>query len=405
MSGNWFNKSLRNTGGFFAKAWGTIPRKGQVSLMAIGLGITISGILILLTGNNPFEAFWNLFRGGLMSPRRIGNTLANASNLALTGLAVAFAFRTGLFNIGASGQMLIGGLLATVIGHSMESLALPKGVMLPILLLSALAGGALWGYISGLLKARFNVHEVVSTIMLNFIALWTAYHTIQWGFTGGQETQSRTLPENASLRLDGLTELTDGSALNLGFLYAIGALILIYIIVNKTTTGFQLKATGFNREAAKYAGMNVNRNVINSMVISGALAGMAGLTFYTGYGLNFQIGLLPSQGFDGIAVALLGANTAIGVALSAVFFGILQIGKGFMQATSGVPNEIGDIIIGLILYGAATSVLFERLLDWNKRRKLNQAKVGSPVADPQQADPGASASKRVKKISHSQGED
>jgi ABC-type uncharacterized transport system permease subunit len=365
----------------FGPAWALIPRKGQVSLMAIGLGIVISGLLIFITGNNPFEAFWNLFRGGLMSPRRIGNTLANATNLALTGLAVAFAFRTGLFNIGAAGQMLIGGLLATVLGHSMEGLALPQYIMLPMLLAAAVLGGSLWGYISGLLKARYNVHEVVSTIMLNFIALWTAYRVIQTYFTGDITTQSTTLPANASLRIDFLTQLAPGSAINVGLFYAAGALLLIYFIINRTTTGYQLKATGFNRYAAEYSGMDVNKNVIYSMAISGALAGVAGLTFFTGYGLNFEIGVLPSQGFDGIAVALLGANTAIGVALSALFFGILQIGKGFMQATTGVPNEIGDIIIGLILYGAATSVLFERLLDWQKRLKIQkQAELEAPSA-------------------------
>jgi ABC-type uncharacterized transport system permease subunit len=323
----------------FGPAWALIPRKGQVSLMAIGLGIVISGLLIFITGNNPFEAFWNLFRGGLMSPRRIGNTLANATNLALTGLAVAFAFRTGLFNIGAAGQMLIGGLLATVLGHSMEGLALPQYIMLPMLLAAAVLGGSLWGYISGLLKARYNVHEVVSTIMLNFIALWTAYRVIQTYFTGDITTQSTTLPANASLRIDFLTQLAPGSAINVGLFYAAGALLLIYFIINRTTTGYQLKATGFNRYAAEYSGMDVNKNVIYSMAISGALAGVAGLTFFTGYGLNFEIGVLPSQGFDGIAVALLGANTAIGVALSALFFGILQIGKGFMQATTGFPTK------------------------------------------------------------------
>ena len=343
-----------------------VPHQLKIALMAIAFGLIISTILIIVTGNNPFTAYWALLRGGFMSVKRIANTFANATTLILTGLSVAFAFRTGLFNIGASGQMLIGGLLTTVIGLSLN---LPKPLLLIIMFLGAALGGAFWGFIPGLLKAKFNVHEVVSTIMMNFIALWVTYYTIQTSFTAEQETQSAKLPAGASLQVDWLTNLTGRSFLNLGLFIAIIIVIIIAIIINKTVLGYQLKAAGFNRFASEYAGMNVNRNIILSMAIAGTLAGIAGFTYYAGYSSHLEIGRLPSQGFDGIAVALLGANTATGALLAAIFFGLLQNGKGFMQSITNVPPEIGDIIIGLIIYGSATSVLFDRILNSFRRKK------------------------------------
>ena len=343
-----------------------IPRKGKIALMAVAFGLIISAFLILLSGNNPIAAYWALLRGGFMSVKRIANTFANATTLILTGLSVAFAFRTGLFNIGASGQMLIGGLIATVIGLSLN---VPKPLLLVIMCIAAVLGGAFWGFVPGLLKAKFNVHEVVSTIMMNFIALWVTYYTIQGGFTADQETQSAALPATASLRVEWLTDLTGRSFLNLGLFIALVVVVIIGIIINKTVLGYQLKAAGFNRFASEYAGMNVNRNIILSMVIAGALAGMAGFTYYAGYASNLEIGQLPSQGFDGIAVALLGSNTAIGALFAAIFFGLLQNGKGFMQSVTNVPPEIGDIIIGLIIYGSATSILFDRMLSSFRRKK------------------------------------
>lgn len=338
--------------------------------MAIAFGMLIAAILIIITGNNPIAAYFQLFAGGLMNVKRISNTLANATTLTLTGLSVAFAFRTGLFNIGASGQMLIGGLFATMIGLTVN---IPKPLLLPLMFLAAMLGGALWGFIPGLLKAKFNVHEVVSTIMMNFIALWTTYYTIRDGVfrDPGQETQSAKLPGGASLQVDWLTNLTNKSFLNLGLIIAIVIVIIIAIIINKTVLGYQLKAAGFNRYASEYAGMNVNRNIVLSMVIAGALAGIAGLTYYAGYSGHMEIGKLPSQGYDGIAVALLGSSTPVGSLLAALFFGILQNGKGFMQSMTGVPPEIGDLIIGFIIYGAASAILFERILKYFKRgRKL-----------------------------------
>jgi len=318
------------------------------------------------TGSNPFAGYRFLFRGGLMNIERIGNTLAAATPLVMTGLSVAFAFNTGLFNIGASGQMLAGGLLATALGLTLN---LPKGLLLPAVILAGMLGGALWGIVPGLLKARFNVHEVVATIMMNWIAYWVVYYTVP-GYFKGQflETESRRIPEAASFRAGWLTEMFNGSYINFGLIAALVSVVIIGIILNKTVLGFELKAAGYNRYASEYAGMKVERNIVLSMTIAGALAGLGGVTLYLGYATNMQIGILPMQGFDGIAVALLGSNTPVGVLGAAIFFGILHSGKGFMNAMTDIPPQIGDTIIATIIYFAATSILIEKNIDRIKRK-------------------------------------
>lgn len=344
------------------------PKKLVIALVSVALGLIAGAILMIVIGSNPFAGYKYLFRGGLMNIERIGNTLATATTLIMTGLSVAFAFNTGLFNIGASGQMLVGGLCATAIGLTLN---IPKPLLLPIMMVAALLGGALWGVIPGLLKARFNVHEVVATIMMNWIAYWTIYYVVPAYFKGEFiETESRMIPKAASLKVPWLTELFNGSYINLGLLIAIGAVVIVAVILNRTVLGYELKAAGFNRFASEYAGMKVQRNIVLSMTISGALAGLGGALYYVGFATNIQIGVLPMQGFDGIAVSLLGANTPYGVLGAALFFGILHSGKGFMNAMTEIPPQIGDVIIATIIYFAATSILIEKYGVRIRRRLL-----------------------------------
>ena len=336
-----------------------------VGVVAVVLGLIAGALLMVLTGNDAIEGYQYLFAGGLMNLERIGNTLAMATPLILTGLSVAFAFRTGLFNIGTPGQVLIGGLVSTMVGLSV---GLPKPLLLALMTLAAIAGGAIWGVIPGLLKARFNVHEVVSGIMMNWIAYWVTYYLVPAYFKGSYETESRHIGNVASLKVDWLTTLFAGSYINLGIFFAGLAVVFVAILLDRTVLGYQLKAVGFNRHAAEYAGISVNRNIVLSMMIAGALSGLGGTALYTGYASSMQIGVMPSQGFDGIAVALLGATTPIGVVGAALFFGILQSGKGFMNAMTDIPPEIGDTIIACIIYFAATSVLINNLIERAKRR-------------------------------------
>ena len=336
-----------------------------MSLFAVFLGLLAGAILMVVTGNNPFDGFYFLFRGGMMNIERIGNTLGMATPLIFAGLSVAFAFKTGLFNIGGAGQMLIGGLCATAIGLTFDW---PKPILLLVIVFGSLIGGALWAALPGYLKARFNVHEVVSTIMMNWIAYWSIFYIVPAYFKGPfLETESQRIPEAASMKVPWLTSLFNGSYINLGIFLAIIFVVISALILEKTTLGYELKAVGYNRDAAEAAGISVNRNIILSMSIAGALAGLGGATFYVGYASNMQIGVLPSQGFDGIAVALLGANSPWGVFAAAIFFGLLHTGKGFMNAMTAIPPEIADTIIATIIYFAATSVLIERNWDRIKR--------------------------------------
>ncbi|MEK8129972.1 ABC transporter permease [Paenibacillus filicis] len=350
-------------------------RNITISLMAVVFGLLAGAVLMLITGHNPLLGYQFLFQGGLKNLERIGNTLATGTPLIFTGLSVAFAFRTGLFNIGAAGQMLFGGFCATAVGLNLD---VARPLLLLLMVLAGMIGGMLWAFIPGLLKAKYNVHEVVSTIMMNWIAYWTIYYAVP-AYLKAEflETESRPLPEAATLRVPFLSEMFDGSYINLGLFLAVITVIVIAFIINKTTLGYELKAVGFNKYAAEYAGIAVNRGVVLSMVISGGLAGLAGVAHYAGNASNMQIGLLPSQGYDGIAVALLGANAPLGVMISALFFGLLYSGRGFMNAMTETPPEIADSIIAIIIYFAATSVLMDRLIQRFKAKKRRSEQAGS----------------------------
>ena len=347
--------------------------QGIKSIMAIILGIIAGALLMLIMGFNPVDGYIYLFKGGLMNLERIGNTIATATPLMLTGLSVAFAFKTGLFNIGTPGQMLFGGFSSIAVGLTLD---LPKVILVPIVILAGVIGGALWGIVPGLLKAKFNVHEVVSSIMMNWTAYWIVYYMVPKYFKGEfLETESRMLSDSATLRVEWLTNIFKGSYINLGIFLALIAVLIIWFILNKTVLGYELKAVGFNRFGAEYAGMPVNRNIIISMMIAGALSGLAGAIQYTGNANIMQIGVMPSQGFDGIAVALLGASNPIGVVFSSLFFGVLYVGKGFMNAAVKVPPELADTIMATIIYFAATSMIMDKVIKkFKKVKKENSNK-------------------------------
>ena len=351
--------------------------RGIVSILAIILGLLTGALLMLAINSNPIEGFTYLFQGGLKNVERIGNTIATATPLILTGLSVAFAFRTGLFNIGAAGQMLFGGFCATAVGLTVNA---PRPLLLVLMVVAGILGGAAVAIIPGILKAKFNVHEVVSTIMMNWTVFWFVYYMVPKYFKGQYETESRPLEDAALFKLDWLSNLFEGSYINLGIILAIVAIILIGFILNKTTLGYELKAVGFNRHAAEYAGIPVNKNIVLSMMIAGGLAGLAGAIEYAGNTNIIQIGVLPNQGFDGIAVSLLGANSPIGVLFAALFFGLLYTGSGFMSAMTEIPPEIANTIMATIIYFAATSIIIERLINKMKLKK-KQKELILPVDD------------------------
>lgn len=325
-----------------------------VPIISVFLGLLAGAVLMLGFGYNPIEGYAALWAGAFGDLYFLGETMRQVTPYILTGLAVAFAFRSGLFNIGAEGQVIVGWLAAVWIGTTMDA---PMIVHLPLAILAAAVAGGLWGFIPGLLKARLGVHEVIVTIMLNYTALYSANAIVRNVLTDKADKTERISP-TASLSSDWLAGLTDFSRIHYGIIIALIAAIIMWYIIERTTMGYEMKSVGFNRHASEYAGMNVSKNIILAMVIAGAFAGIAGAMEGLGTFGNIRVQSgFTNLGFDGIAVALLGANTAPGVILAAILFGALKVGALNMPTEAGVPTELVDIIIALIIFFVASSYL------------------------------------------------
>ena len=352
-----------------------------VSLSAVVAGILAGCLLLIVIGKNPVDAMTKIAQGALSDSRRIGNTMAVATRLILIGLAVAFAYKSGLFNIGGSGQRLVGGVGASIWASCGQDI--PRPLYLVIIILSGAVAGGIWGFISGFLKAKFNVHEVVSSIMLNWTALWVIYEIIPAFIVDPKvPSKSAAVPAAQSLRTPVLQQFFPRSYINWGIVIAIAAVVIIAFILNKTTLGYQLKAVGSNRFCAEYAGIKVNRNIIITMTIAGVLAGLAGVTYYCGYSNIIYRNQMPNEGFDGVAVALLGNCNPVGVFFAALFFSILKAGKGSLGAGAGIPPEIADTVIAVIIYFTATAVLFRNLWNGLFHRIYEKRVAGANVKGP-----------------------
>ncbi|WP_026692427.1 ABC transporter permease [Peribacillus kribbensis] len=325
-----------------------------VPVVSVLLGLIAGTIIMLVSGYNPIEGFSALFYGMFGEVFYTGETIRQVTPYILSGLAVAFAFRTGLFNIGVEGQVLVGWLASVWVGLAFD---LPKVIHLPLAIIAAAAAGALWGFIPGFLKARFRVHEVIVSIMMNYIALHVTNNIIRTVLSKNSD-RTPDVPKSALLKSPFLEAHTDFSRLHWGFLIALAGAFLMWFILEKTVKGYELRSVGFNHHASEYAGMNVNRNIILSMVISGAFAGVAGSMEGLGtFGYASIKGGFTGIGFDGIAVALLGGNTSVGIILSAILFGGLKVGALNMPLETGIPTELVDIIIALIIFFIASSYI------------------------------------------------
>lgn len=365
---------------------GSKSRKVLVPLAAVALGFVLGSLVILITGRSPLLMFNAIIQGitgfnimsGSFNPRHIGELVVQSMPIILTGLCVGFAFRTGLFNIGAEGQLMMGALAATAVALTVRA---PAAIHLPLILLAGMAAGGLWGAIPGYFKARFNVHEVVVTIMLNYTALHVNNYTILNVFGSVDRVKTAEFPASALLRSPFLASVTNGSRLNWGFIPVVLAVLSFWFILEKTSFGYSLRAVGFNKDAAKYAGMKVERNVVLSMIIAGAFAGLAGAVITTG---TFSFGrALPAAegyGFDGIAVALVGMNHAPGILLAGLLFGVLKSAGPLMQS-AGIPREIGGIIQASIVMFVAMKLGIERLLMMARGRKAKAALEAAGVEE------------------------
>ncbi|HJV32348.1 MAG TPA: ABC transporter permease [Bacillales bacterium] len=329
-------------------------------IIAVLLGIVVGTIIMLASGYDPVAAYTALWNGAFGDVYYFGEVVRQVTPYILAGLAVAFAFRVGLFNIGVEGQFIVGWLAAVWVGVAFD---LPKVIHLPLAILAAMLAGGLWAFVPGLLKARFRVHEVIVTIMMNYIALHTVNYIINNKLNTGS-SKTDIVHESASLRSEWMQNFTTHSTMHWGIIIAIIACFIMWFLLEKTTRGFELRAVGFNQDAAHYAGMSVNQNIILSMVISGFFAGIAGAMEGLGtFGYMAVQGGFSGVGFTGIAVALLGGNTAMGVFFAAVLFGSLKIGALSMPLEAGVPKELVDIIIALIVFFVASSYIIRIVLD------------------------------------------
>lgn len=326
------------------------------ALLAIILGLVFGFIVMIFASPaNALSGFQMVLSGGL---KRIGDVFYFATPILMTGLAVGFAFKMGLFNIGASGQYTMGMFFALYVGFMWD---LPDSIHWIVCVLAGMVGGMLWGFIPGIFKSLLNVHEVITSIMFNYIGMYLVDMLIQGNATMYIPAKTRTayLPASAQLPKLGI----ENSSVNISFIIAIVIAVLLFIVLNKTTFGYELKATGYNKYAATYAGMNGKRNIILTMVIAGAMAGLGGAfailapSTIAGSSMTYEpISVIAANGFNGIAVALLGNNSPIGIIFSALFISHIQRG-GTLASLFGYKPEIIDVVIAVIIYFSAFAML------------------------------------------------
>ena len=382
------------------------------SLISILIGLVVGAVIILIVGLSDPElglsGAWDGIRlvfGGLFStgrsasgtltfgfnPTNVGNMLFRATPLILTGLSVAVAFKTGLFNIGAPGQYLMGTAATLMLALGIPSKSVPAGLIWIIAFLGGILAGAIWGCIPGLVKAFLNINEVLACIMTN----WIAANLVTWMFDG---SKYRNLVENTKSGYIyktsfngvqtpklGLDKIFPNSQVNGGILVAILIAVLVYVLMSKTTLGYELKACGANRHAARYAGINDKRNIVLSMAIAGALSGAAASLYYLAGNTEFfwsTYQSLPATGFNGIPVALLAASNPIAVIFTGCFMSMLDI-VGLQMTNLTAYNEyITDVIIAVIVYLSAFSLVIKMALGKWGKRKAADAKETAPVVPP-----------------------
>jgi simple sugar transport system permease protein len=368
-------------------------------LITVIFAFFVGGLVVLATGGNPIETYKAIFDGTglnwlfpwtseedrIVAALNLQQTLIVTTPLILTGLAVAFAFRCGLFNIGGQGQYLVGMYFAVWVASSFTSMAAVPHILLSIL--AACLGGAAWGAIAGLLKAVSGAHEVISTIMLNWIAIWTGVFLFGLGGPLQSDTDrsvpiSNDIAEGAKLPVFWGEPLLQG--LHIGIFIALAALLVFWVLLNRTRTGFEVRAVGFNPEAARAAGISVGKNYVLVMAVCGLFAGLAGSLDVLGW--QFRVATNTIQisniGFLGIAVALLGRNTATGVLFSALFFGALVTGTSVRNLDPAVfepalASNLTLIIQGLVILMVSADILVVYL--WRLRSKLRRG--GAPPAE------------------------
>lgn len=379
----------------------TAGRAIAVPAGSVIFAFIVGALIVLVTGGNPFDAYLALICGGFglfcsngeNTALQLSNTIVFLTPLILTGLSVAVAFRAGLFNIGAEGQYVMGIIAATSLGINLAKW--PSWILLPTVLLGGMVAGAAWAGIVGVLKAYTGAHEVVTTIMLNYVALWLTRYLIVGGPLQTPHGFSTSPPIGAGAQLPPL--LPQGSnqfyfglpssvfLANTGLFVALAAAVVYWFLLKRTALGYELRAVGQSQRAARYAGVSVRRTIIVTMLISGAFSGLAGAVQIAGVFPHTltDIYFVDTTGFDAIAVALLGLGSAVGVVLAAILFGALHAGGAVMQSDAGISGNLVYILEALVLFSLAANFL--RNLKW-RLPTFGRTPSGQGLSDTEAAD-------------------
>ena len=341
-------------------------------LLSIFLGFLVGAVFLSIMGLSVSAAYGRLI-SSVTSLKGFSYVIVYSVPYIVAGLSVAFSFKTGVFNIGADGQFVVGSMAAACVGILAGSL--PKPILIPLCFLAAMAAGAVWGIIVGVLKTKWGINEVLSMIMFNWIAFYLSNFIagIPAIKNDGTAEATKNISDNASLLFskDFIKSMGLAPTANWGFLVAIVVTLIVWFVIEKTTLGYELKAVGANKFAAEYGGINVNRSILTALAISGALAGLAGALQLMGMGK--RISIFSSQegfGFAGIVVALIGCSNPFGVLVAGMFYGALMYG-GSKLNLEGVPTQLISVIVGTVVFFIAISVIFENLGRLSARANRN----------------------------------
>lgn len=338
-------------------------RKLVTPLLAVLLAFLLGAVIVLLIGDSPMETYELLISSALSWPDGIGYTLFYATPLIFTGLAVAVALHCGLLNIGAEGQLYIAAFVTAWIGITFTTM--PKILLVPVAMIGAIIAGGVWGAIPGVLKAKFGAHEVINTIMMNFIAIALVSYFTQYHYKAAGDPILQTVPIDEKAHIARLGTFVPGFPeripLSIAFFLAIAAAFAVWFFLWKTRLGYELRATGANPDAAEYGGVNTRRQIILAMTLSGALAGMVAIGEVLGYRYRYYDGFSVGYGFTGIAVALLGRKHPFGIVLAALLFGGLIRGGLFVDIfTDKVSKDLVQVLQALVILFVASEGLFGR---------------------------------------------
>ncbi len=350
-------------------------------LLSILLGFVVGALFLAIMGLSVGEAYGRLITS-VTSLKGFSYVIVYSIPYIVVGLSVAFSFKTGVFNIGAEGQFVVGSMAAAVIGILCGDL--PKPLLIPLCFLVAMAAGAIWGIIVGFLKTKWGINEVLSMIMFNWIAFYLSNFIagIPAIHSDGTAEATKNISENAStlLNKDLIRSLGLAPTANWGILVAIAMTILVWLIIEKTTLGYELKAVGSNRFAAEYGGISVNRSILTALAISGALAGLGGALQLMGMGN--RISIFSSQegfGFAGIVVALIGCSNPFGVLIAGIFYGALMFGGSKLNLV-GAPTQLINVIVGTVVFFIAISVIFSNIKNVRSRARRNAEAAADKAA-------------------------